>query len=196
MVLLIFAFQSHTPTNHRVIGKEVSITCQLLSSSTSNNLEIKALGIHGICRLISKITPQLPAVVPPHRPLTTQALAAWRIAQPGAITGLFEVYRRNSSSSSRVIRCRVREKDIGCNWSARFLMRVWCSVIGHAPDHLAPSAILVASRIPSHALCSHNLHNLQPKGDDLSIFETVIVAVRKLSKNQIGWMLTLESHQR
>jgi hypothetical protein len=57
--LLIFEFQFHTtPTKQAVIGRELSITCQLRNNTS--NLEAKAPEVHGIYRLISKVAPRLP----------------------------------------------------------------------------------------------------------------------------------------
>lgn len=191
MALLIFAFQSHTPTSHRVIGKEVSITCQLLSSNTSNNLEVKALGIHGTCRLILKVAPQLPAVVRLHRPSIIKTLATWRKARGlWAITGLFGVYRHNSSS--RVTRCRVREEGTGFDWSTKLMLRVWWEVIGSRAWALALSPILVHLVFPHMDRLFCAISNLQAKDHDLSIFKNCHLWSSRTSK--VGWLD--ESHSR
>jgi hypothetical protein len=98
---------------------------------------------------------------------------------------LFEVYRRNSAS--RVTRCRVREDDIECDWSAWFVLRVCSLIIGSCARHLAPSLILVQSRIPSHAQSFlHNIRNLQPQDDDLWISKLSSMQFENFGK--VGWL--------
>jgi hypothetical protein len=161
VVLLISAFQSHTPTRLQVIGK-ARITCRVLSNNISNSLDTKALGTHGICRVILTTAPQvqLPAALRLHSPWATPTPATSRITRcQGLITGLSGVYRRSSSSNKEVTRCRVHEGDLACDWLAGLRKRVSPLVMRVAFSLSAPNIPVHSSYpAPVHALL-HNTRN-------------------------------------